>query len=402
VSAARPVRAEGAARLARNPILVCALRAMQMALFPMAILSLFLDRHIGFGVTQIMLLQAVFGCTMVVLEFPSGYLADRLGYRSCLIFAFAMWTIAWPIYGYSTTWVGVASAEFLLGIGMAMLSGCDTAMLYESLLARGRELEFARWAGRMTFCGQLAEGSAALCAGLLFAYAIELPFLAQAGASAIGLLFAVLLVEPARERPPWQDSFGQVRAMVRHVARESPQLRAMFVASVVLGLASFVPVWTVQLYAVDSGMPEAWLGPMWAIANFSVALAALLSDRLFGSRSIASLAVVCAVLIIAGYLGLGLSQSMWGVGFYYLLTIMRGLQGPALNHREQQLVPSSDRAGFLSMRSMAFRLAFLVVGPVVGWAVDTQGQRPVMLVMALGFGVAGVLVVGVVRRAGGR
>jgi hypothetical protein len=232
----------------------------------------------------------------------------------------------------------------------------------------------------------------------MFAYAIELPFLAQAGASAIGLLLAVLLVEPARERPPWQDSFGQTRAMVRHVAHENPQLRAMFLASVVLGLASFVPVWTVQLYAVDSGMPEAWLGPMWAIANFSVALAALLSDRLFGSRSVASLVVVCTALIIAGYLGLGLSQTMWGVGGYFLLTIMRGLQGPALNHREQQLVPSSDRAGFLSMRSMAFRLGFLAVGPAVGWAVDTQEQRPVMLVLALGFGVAGVLVVGVVRR----
>jgi MFS family permease len=391
-----------AAALDRNPILVCALRAMQMALFPMAILSLFLDRHIGFDVTQIMLLQAVFGCTMVVLEFPSGYLADRLGYRRCLIFAFALWTIAWPIYGYSTTWVGVASAELLLGVGMAMLSGCDVAMLYESLRARGRELAYARWAGRMTFCGQLAEGCAALCAGVLFAYAIELPFLAQAGASAIGLCFATMLVEPARERPKWEDSLGQMRAMVRHVARRDAKLRAMFVASVVLSLASFLPVWTVPLYAVDAGMPEAWLGPMWAIANFSVALAALLSDRLFGSRSVASLVVVGAALIVAGYLGLGLAQSMWGVGFYYLLTIMRGLQGPALNHREQQLVPSSDRAGFLSLRSMVFRLAFLIVGPAVGWAVDTQGQRPVMLALALGFGVAGLLVLAVVRRAEAR
>ena len=173
----------------------------------------------------------------------------------------------------------------------------------------------------------------------------------------------------------------------------------MFLASVVLGLASFVPVWTVQLYAVEEGMPEAWLGPMWAIANFSVALAALLSDRLFGSRPIALLVGLCTALIIAGYLGLGLSHSMWGVGFYYLLTIMRGLQGPALNHREQQLVPSSDRAGFLSLRSMVFRLGFLAVGPAVGWAVDTQGQHVVMLALAVGFGVGSLLVMLVVRRA---
>lgn len=373
---------------------------MQMALFPMAILSLFLEREIGFGVTQIMLLQGVFGLTMVLLEFPSGYLADRLGYRRCMIFAFGLWTIAWPIYGYSTTWIGVASAELLLGVGMAMLSGCDAALLYESLLARGRELEFARWAGRMTFCGQVAEGAGALCAGLLFAHAIEFPFLAQGVASAVGLLLALRLVEPTRERPPWQDSFGQTRAMVRHVARENPQLRAMFTAAIVLSLASFIPVWTVQLYAVDAGMPEAWLGPMWAVANFTVAFAALLSDRLFSSRRVALLVGLCTALIVAGYLGLGLTQSMWGVGFYFLLTFMRGLQGPALNHREQQLVPSSDRAGFLSLRSMVFRIGFLLVGPAVGWAVDTHGQHVVMLALAGGFGAASLAVVVLLRRGG--
>jgi hypothetical protein len=90
---------------------------------------------------------------------------------------------------------------------------------------------------------------------------------------------------------------------------------------------------------------------------------------------------------------------MWGVGFYYLLTIMRGLQRPAINHREQRLVPSRDRAGFISLRSMAFRVAFLAVGPLVGWAVDTRGQHPVMLALALGFGLAGLLVMVALRRA---
>ncbi|KIG17386.1 Transport protein [Enhygromyxa salina] len=362
-----------------------------MALFPMAILSVFLVRQVEFGVTQIMLLQGVFGVGMVVFEFPSGYLADRIGYRRCLIIAFVLWTIAWPIYGYATSWAQVAAAELLLGVGMAMISGCDTALLYETLLADGREHEFARWSGRQTFYGQLAEGSAALVAGLLFAIAVHLPFLAQAGASALGLVFAVALVEPHREQPGFGDSFGQIRSMLRHVARENPELRAVFLAVVVLGLASFVPVWTVQLYAVDAGMPETWLGPMWAIANFCVAIAALLSHRLFGSRSAALITALCTGLVVAGYLGLGLSHTLWGVGFYYCLTAMRGLQHPVLSHREQRLVPSRDRAGFISLRSMVFRLAFLAVGPAVGWAVDSHGQRPVMLLLAIGFGLAGVL-----------
>jgi MFS family permease len=372
---------------------------MQMALFPMAILSVFLQREIGFGVAEIMLLQGVFGLAMVVFEFPSGYLADRIGYRRCLVIAFSLWTVAWPIYGHAQGWLGVASAELLLGVGMAMISGADTALLYESLLARQRQDTFMKWVARFTFSGQVAEGLAALVAGLLFATATALPFWAQGVASAVGLVLALALVEPERERPGFADSIAQIRAMVRHVARENPELRAVMTAAVILSLSSFVPVWTIQLYALDAGMPEPWMGPVWAVANFTVAIAALLSHRLFGSRPLALVVGTCTVLILAGYLGLGLSHGLFGFAFYYLLTTMRGLQYPALQHREQQLVPSSDRAGFVSLRSMVFRLGFLAVGPAVGWAVDAHGQHRVMLTLAVGFTLAAVLTILLLKHA---
>lgn len=383
----------------RNPILLCLIRAAQMALFPMAVLTIFLEREIGFAVTQIMLLQGVFGLAMVLFEFPSGYLADRIGYRKSLIFAFLLWTVAWPIYGLSTSWIGVAGAELLLGVGMALVSGCDTALMYESLLAEDREQDFARWSGRQTFSGQIAEGGAALVAGLLFAFGAHWPFFAQAGASAVGLILALALVEPERERPDFADSLGQIRAMVRHVARESPRLRALFIAAIILGLASFVPVWTIQLYALDAGVPEPWIGPLWAAANFSVAIAALLSHRLLSTVALPRAALLFTGLIAAGFLGLGLSHALWGFCFYYLLTTMRGLQSPLIHHAEQRLIPSRDRAGFASLRSMGFRVGFLAVGPALGWVVDRHGQHPAMLGLALGFTVAALLASALLARA---
>ena len=375
--------------LARNMWLLCLLRASHMALVPMAILTVFLERRAGFEVLDIMLLQGVFGLGVVLFEFPSGYLADRLGYRRCLILAFALWSVAWPLYGLAGGWTGVAVAELLLGVGMALVSGCDTALLYESLLARGREAEFARWAGRQTFAGQLSEGAAALVAGLLFALAVALPFFVQGALSLIGLGLALALVEAPRERPSFSDSAGQIRAMLRHVARENRELRALFFAAVVLGLASFVPVWTIQLYALEAGLPEAGLGPLWAVANFCVAAAALLSHRLLSHRPLVATVLLCTALAVFAYLGLGLSHALYGFAFYYGLTLLRGLAQPVLHHREQQLVPSRDRAGFLSLRSMAFRLGFLAIGPLVGFAVDGVGQHPTMLALAALFGLAG-------------
>lgn len=388
-------------QLRGNAWRLCLLRALQMALFPMAILSVFLHERIAFDVTEIMLLQATFGLAVALFEFPSGYLADRLGYRRCLIVACVLWTIAWSIYGSATSWPQVVLAELLLGVGMSMVSGCDTAMMYETLLADGREQQFARWSGRMVFYGQLAEGAAALTAGWLFACAVAWPFYAQALASALALVVALTLVEPARERPGFEDSLGQARALLRHALHDNRALRALIGASVILSLASYIPVWTIQLYALDAGLDRSWLGPMWALANFSVAFAALVGHRVLVRVSLARVTLLLGALIVVGYLGLGLSHALLGFAFYYLLTIMRGIKQPIFEHGEHVLVASRDRAGLVSLRSMVFRLAFLVVGPGIGLCVDRFGQHGVMLALAGAFALAGLFAARGLARAGG-
>jgi MFS family permease len=356
------------------------------------VLSVFLHQRVEFGVAEIMLLQAVFGLAVALFEFPSGYIADRIGYRRTLVLACLLWAIAWPIYGTATSWQQVVVAELLLGVGLSLSSGCDSALLYESLLADREEADYARWSGRQISSGQIAEGCAALLAGWLFALGSAWPFFAQAVASLVGLSVALCLVEPERERPGFEDSLGQARAMIRHVALENRPLRALIAATVVFSLASYIPVWTIQLYALDAGLDREWLGPMWAVANFSVAIAALLGPRVLGRVGLPIVALTCTALIVAGYLGLGLSTALAGFAFYYLLTLMRGAKQPLFDHREQQLVPSRDRAGFVSLRSMSFRLSFLVVGPLIGLSVDRFGQHGVMLALAAGFLVAGMLV----------
>jgi hypothetical protein len=147
------------------------------------------------------------------------------------------------------------------------------------------------------------------------------------------------------------------------------------------GVSSFVPVWIIQLYAVGAGVPVAWLGPIWAAANYSVALAALSSAAIGRRVGLLPTLGLCVALVLLGYVGLGLTHAWYGFAFYYLLTLMRGLNGPVLHHEEQRLVPSSDRASFLSLRSLIFRGSFIVLGPMVGAAIDRHGMHPVLLVV---------------------
>ena len=365
--------------VSRNPPLLCAFSAIQMSLFPMAIITIFWMHDIGLSMTEIFLLQAIFAATMGVFEFPSGLLADRIGYRKSLMIASVFAGIGWLVYLFSPGFWSIAAAEILLGIGLSLISGTDSAILYESLVQTGDEARFATWQGRSRFFGQAAEGSAALVAGLLYTISPRAPFVLEVLIWVAGFFVALCLAEPARHRPIVNNAFGHMVSIFARIARGAPRLRAVMFLTIALGMASFVPVWIIQVYSERAGVAVSWLGPIWAVANYIVALGALASAQLGKKLGLMPGLLLCIALAGLGYLGLGLTTAWWGFSFYFAITLMRGLNGPILNHEEQRLIPSSDRAAFISARSFAFRLLFVAIAPLVGMSLDRAGEHSVLL-----------------------
>lgn len=360
-------------------MLLCVHHGLMMSLFPMAILTVFQRDHLGLDVAEIMGVQAAFAAALALLEFPSGYLADRVGYRRTLVGASLVAIASWSLYSLATGLAEVLIAEVMMGASLSLVSGTNSAMLYESLEEEGRAEDFALWFGRTRTWGQIAEGSAALVAGLLFALDPRLPFQIMTGAWVLNFGVSVALVEPryARHQPP--SAFAHVRGLIRRIAREAPRLRAIVCVFVAIGVANFVPVWLVQLYASDAGVPAAWLGPIWAAANYTVALGSALSARAGRRVGLQGVVLGCCGLIGVGYLGMGLTHATWGFVFYFAFNLSRGLSAPILAQAEQAEIPSGDRASFVSLRSLLFRVAFIAVGPAAGAAIDVHGQHVVLL-----------------------
>ena len=360
---------------------------LRMTLFPMAIVTLFWKDRIGLSLTNILLLQGIFSITMVVAEYPSGHASDRIGYRAALNFAALLGIIGWGIYAWADSFGQVLIAEILLGISISFISGTDSALLFESLKADGQEHNYARHEGRMSGFGQIGEACGAIFAGLLYAAFPLLPFLIQVVVWVLALMLTCRLVEPQRRLKPTTSHFAEARKSTRYALVENKHLRYTILLNLVLGLASFYPVWLIQPYMQDGGVPIAWFGPIWAVANLSVALFALASHRSHLKLGDRHMVLLFLLLIIAGYIGLGLVGGLWGFLFYYLLTSMRGLRGPIFLNHIQQEIPSANRAGILSLQSLAFRLSFVCTGPVVGMLADRVGVQRTFLLLCFVFAV---------------
>ncbi len=100
---------------------------------------------------------------------PSGALADRIGRRTALVTGalvqaagFAAWTALPGLPGFAAGFV-------LWGLGSALASGAQEALLHDGLAAVGAEDHYARVQGWVTAAGLVAQLPAAAAATVLFA-----------------------------------------------------------------------------------------------------------------------------------------------------------------------------------------------------------------------------------------
>lgn len=356
--------------------------ALKMMLFPMAVITLFWKDEIGLSLTEILSLQVFFSLASVVMEYPSGYVSDRLGYRFALITACVFGLLGWGWYLAAETFWGVLLAELLLGVSYAFISGTDTALLFETLRASGRIDLYARCDGRMVGWAQGGEAAGALLAGVMYAHWPLLPFVAQIVVWALALALCLSLREPPGDDGGHVASHLAEALSVCRLAFTSPAIRSTILSGMFLGLASFYMVWLIQPHMQACGVPLSWFGPAWAGANLVVALAAAGSHRVQGSVGMRGMYAIFFLLIVTAYAGLGLSTAMGSFAFYYLLTAMRGLQGPLMRSRLQALSERRNRASILSLHSLVFRLGFVLTGPLVGRLADTGGLSVTFLTLA--------------------
>ncbi len=358
---------------------------LQRTLFPMAIITLFWKDRIGLSLTQILFLQSIFSLATVLLEYPAGYVSDRLGYRTALTIASFMGVVGWGVYSFAASFSQVLVAEILLGISCSFVSGSDSALLYETLKTEGQEQYYARHEGRMNGFAQGGEALGALFAGLLYATAPLLPFILQTGVWLLALLLTRTMREPLRQVTASVSHLTEALRTARYVFRENRRLRSTVLLNALLGLSSFYPVWLIQPYMQHAGVPVAWFGPVWAGANITVAIFALASHRVTSLLGDRRMVLLFMFLVVTGYLGLGLVGGMGGFLFYYLLTAMRGLRGPMMLQHAQSETPSANRAGILSLQALLFRILFTVTGPLVGMLADAVGVRQTFHLLAYPF-----------------
>ena len=123
-------------------------------IFAMPILNVFYKDEIGMSLAQVGASQAVFTIAVLLLNIPTGWLADRFSRRWCNVFGDLTASAGFFYYAFAESFSDVVIAEIAIGIGIAFSSGADIGLLrayaqslkisYQKLAATTNTLRSAR------------------------------------------------------------------------------------------------------------------------------------------------------------------------------------------------------------------------------------------------------------------
>ncbi len=329
----------------------------------------------GLDMHRIMVLQAVYSVSIVVLEIPSGYFADVIGRRRTLILGTLLGALGYVVYSFSYAFIGFLLAELVLGFGQSLVSGADSAMLYDSLLDNHREKDYIKFEGRMVSAGNIAEATASVIGGLIALVSLRMNFYFQAAVAFLAVPAAILLVEPAIHERLKSLTFRKILEVVKDSLFINRKLRINIFFSALIGTSTLTMAWFVQPWFGFVELPLSLYGLFWTLLNLTVGFAAMTAHRVenrLGSRTM----VACMALMIpAGYLVLGQVHGLWTLSVLFMFYILRGIATPVLKDYIQRLTSSGVRATVLSVRNFIIRLMFVIMGPVMGRMSDRTGLQ---------------------------
>jgi MFS family permease len=342
----------------------------------------------GLNSTQIFTIQAAFHLAVLLLEVPSGYLADVVGRRKTLILGAIFMPLGLAVYTAGRSFLAFVFAEVILAVSISMRSGCDSAMIFDSLSQLERQGEYKRFEGRAALIARTGTAISSVAGGLAAAVFLRLPFLINVASALFMPPIALSLVEPEREKRRSRNALLDILRICRFCLKE-PHIRPVVLFAGLIMACNLTGVWAYFLLLKALGIGIGWFGVLFAVFQLAGALGGSRSHTFsehFGNKAALFLVLLSPLFFVM----LGALPSVWLLPLIPANALLWNLAYPVLLERLNLAVGSDVRATVLSVASMAGSVLFVVVSPLFGRLVDAVSLSAAFIALGGFFLLAGV------------
>ena len=363
----------------RNIPLFIAFRLLFNARFYYAIFAV-LQLDYGLTMAQFAILNAIWAVSIVLLEVPSGALADKLGRRPMIIIAavlmiLEMSLIAFVPFGNANLifWVWVLN-RILSGAAEASASGADEALAYDSLPEGEQEAQWPKVLARLMTLSSCAFVVAMLIGGAVYDHsflnnllgtnfaketAIRFPIYLTLISALIALPISLLMKEPVTQSEDLaSDSLWTSIHKTGGWIISTPIIFALILAALVHDtlVRLFLTMNSEYYRLID--LPESSFGIIGASFAAMGILMPRLARRMVEKGRLATNYLWISVFTFLGLLGIAQAWQYYGVLVVVLFSASFGLLNFFSSHYLNAKVDSRQRATVLSFKGLALNIGF--------------------------------------------
>lgn len=344
------------------------------AVFCLPIILPFYQDHLGLTFHDFLIGESVFAAMMILLDVPTGWLADQWGRKKTLIsgaFVFGLGILA--LY-YSIGFWTVILAQGVVGIGSSLMTGANSALLYDSLLAAKREAEFRQKEG-FRFALQLyACAGAALIGGHLYTIEPAYVFYLETAICWIAALAGFFFIEPPRHKRTVEGHpVMDILKTVKYVTHGHKEIAGLIMLMTLVFATTKICMWSIQAYNAALGWDPSWNGWILSIIMISGGFFGHIGHKLWPNlHGRKALYILLAALALALTIA-GLGLTWIGIVCLGFEAFVFGFGMPRAQEAINNLAGSGDRATILSTASLATSLGFIPMSQLIGWMTDHYG-----------------------------
>ncbi len=349
--------------------------------------------------SQFAILNAVWAVSIVLLEVPSGALADRIGRRKMIILA--SWLMLAEMAVIAFVPLGSASLVFaawiinriLSGAAEAAASGADEALAYDSI---PRDEQDKRWPKILSKLMTLS--SIGFVVAMLIGAAIyDADFMNQA-ASILGLetdftkdslmrlpvyltlanavaavAVAMCLREPERDSGSDQCSvWGEMMAAGKWILTQ-PFVLALVLAALVLDSVARLFQTSNSEYFRLIDIPIAWVGVIGSVSAAMGIFVPKIAEHLVEKWKVEWNYLLTSILLMLSFFGIWLAIPIWGVIPVALLGVGGSFLSFFSSHYLNKETSSDRRATVLSFKGLVLNIGFGVLSLSYSGILQTSG-----------------------------
>jgi MFS family permease len=340
---------------------------------------------------QIALVTASGLVVSLLLELPSGALADLIGRKKTVLLGRFLGVLGFAMYSIADSFPLFVLANILYHANWAFESGALSALLFDSLKENNKEDEhYQKTEANGFFYATIGMAIASIVGGYLYTFNVHLPYMVSTVVAILAFISAFWLEEPQIDSEKFSVGIYMKQNWegLLHIFRQ-PLVRSISIFSILIDFVAYVGLW--YLYEprlAEGGFPASWLGMLVAgtyliraVGTKMIPLIMKLGDK-YVPYALTAIQTFGSLLSF-------IESKFGAISSVYMRKFSDGLRKPILNRLQNEQIDSKYRATSLSAISLFSNLLIAAAGPVVGWGMERYSVAAVLGLM----GVLGIAIV---------